>query len=91
MATDPAHSASKPTILCVASYFKGNDFIRQAKAEGAHVILLTGEALLKKPWARESIDEIFALPNLYDRRAMINAVSYLARTRDITRMTPLDD
>jgi hypothetical protein len=95
MSIAPASPAAKPTIpttiLCVASYFKGNDFIRQAKAEGAHVVLLTGEALLKKPWARESIDEIFALPDLYDRRAMINAVSYLARTRDITRMTPLDD
>jgi hypothetical protein len=63
----------------------------QCKREGAHVILLTGESILAKPWARESIDELFALPDLYDRRAMINAVSYLARTRDITRMAPLDD
>src|SRR5262249_54569313 len=42
-------------------------------------------------WARESIDEVFAVPSLTDRRAVINTVSYLARTRDITRIAPLDD
>jgi biotin carboxylase len=78
-------------ILCLASYFKGNDFLEQCKKEGCHVILVTLEPLLGKPWAREYIDEVFAVPSLTDRRAVLNAVSYLARTRDITRITPLDD
>lgn len=77
--------------MCVSSYFKGNDFLRQAKAEGCKVILLTLESLLKKPWAREDIDEIFGMPTLTDRRAVVNAVSYLARTREIDRVAPLDD
>jgi biotin carboxylase len=79
------------TILCVASYFKGNAFLEQCKREGCHVILLTLEPLLGKPWAREFIDEVFAVHSLSDRRAVINAVSYLARTRDIARIVPLDD
>lgn len=78
-------------ILCLASYFKGNDFLEQCKKEGCHVILLTLEPLLGKPWARDHIDEVFAVSSLTDRRAVVNSVSYLARTRDIARITPLDD
>lgn len=79
------------TILCVASYFKGNRFIQRCKREGCRVVLLTLESLLGEPWARESIDEVFAMPSFSDRRAVINAVSYLARTRVFDRIAPLDD
>jgi biotin carboxylase len=77
--------------LAIASYFKGNAFLEQCKKAGCHVILVTLEPLLDKPWAREHIDEVFALHSLSDRRAVINSISYLARTRDIARITPLDD
>jgi hypothetical protein len=30
-------STSAPTILCIASFFKGNDFIREATAQGVRV------------------------------------------------------
>jgi hypothetical protein len=92
---DPTRPASLPpppsTILCVSSYFKGNDFLAQAKSEGCKVILVTLESLLGKPWAREHIDEVFGMPTLIDRRAVVNAVSYLSRSRDIDRVAPLDD
>src|SRR5271170_7302397 len=84
-------SAKGRVILCLASYFKGNAFLEQCKKEGCHVVLVTLEPLLGKPWAREYIDEIFAVPSLTDRRTVVNSVSYLARTRDIARITPLDD
>jgi biotin carboxylase len=79
------------TILCLASYFKGNAFLEQCKKEGCHVILVTLEPLLDKPWAREFCDEIFAVRSLGDRREVVNAISYLARSRDIARVVPLDD
>lgn len=79
------------TILCVASYFKGNPFLEECKKQGCKVILLTLESLLQKPWNREVIDEVFAMPTLTDRKAVVNAVSYLARTRVIDRVAPLDD
>lgn len=47
--------------------------------------------MLGKPWVRESIDEVFAIPSFADKTAVLNAVSYLARTRDFARMAPLDD
>lgn len=79
------------TILCLASYFKGNPFLEECKKQGAKVVLLTLETLLQKPWARDHIDEVFALPSLTDRKHVINSVSYLARTRTIDRVAPLDD
>ncbi len=87
----PLGSPRGRAILCLASYFKGNAFLEQCKKEGCHVILVTLEPLLGKPWAREFIDEVFAVHSLTDWRTVVNAVSYLARTRDIARITPLDD
>ncbi len=92
---DPTSASASPskgrTILCLASYFKGNAFLEQCKREGCHVILLTLEPLLGKPWNRAVIDEVFAVHSLTDWRTVVNSVSYLARTRDIARITPLDD
>lgn len=81
----------RPTILCVTSYFKGNTFIERAKAEGCHTILLTVEQRLKEPWARQALDEVFALKTFDDRRGVINSVAYLMRTRKIDRIVALDD
>lgn len=89
--TTTSEPAKGRVILCLASYFKGNDFLSQCRREGCHVILLTAEPLLGKPWARDAIDEVFAVKDLTDRREVVNAVSYLARTRDIARIAPLDD
>lgn len=86
MAAVPRH-----TILCVASYFKGNRFLQRAKNEGCHVILLTLESKLQSPWAREHIDEVFALPSFSDLPAVIHAVAFLMRTRAIDRLVALDD
>jgi hypothetical protein len=83
--------APRLTILCVASFFKGDRFLERAKQEGARVLLLTAENCLGEPWPRESIDEVFALPNFQDRRQIVNAVTYLARTRPFRRIVALDD
>jgi hypothetical protein len=92
---DDTHIAEAPagqkTILCVASYYKGNAFLEECKRQGAHVVLLTLESLLGKPWCREYIDEVFALKAFTDRRHLVNSVAYLARTRDFSRVAPLDD
>lgn len=79
------------TILCVSSFFKGNRFIETCKAEGCRTLLLTIEKLLGEPWSRDSLDEVFALPDFNDWQHVMNAVSYLARTEQIDRIAPLDD
>ena len=81
----------KPTILCMSSYFKGEDFLRQCRDEGARVILLTVEELKGEPWPRDAIDDFRYMPDLLDRASVLNAVSWLARTERIDRIVPLDE
>jgi hypothetical protein len=88
---DHTATATGKTILCVASFFKGNNFLDQCKREGWKVVLLTAEGILNKPWVRESIDEVFAIPHFNDRQMIVNVVSYLSKTRDFARIAPLDD
>jgi hypothetical protein len=83
--------ADAATLLCIASRYQGDRFLDRAKQEGCRVLLLTSEKFLHEPWPRQSIDEVFALPHFLDRRLIVNAVSYLARTRPIRRIVALDD
>jgi biotin carboxylase len=82
------------TILALASYEKGYDFLREAKRLGVRVYLLTSMSLKDRPWPRESIDEIFFLPdekNAWNRQHALNAVCYLMRNTRIDKIVPLDD
>ncbi|SPF52649.1 ATP-dependent carboxylate-amine ligase domain protein, ATP-grasp (fragment) [Candidatus Sulfopaludibacter sp. SbA4] len=83
------------TILCIASYEKGHEFLRESKRQGSTVVLLTSLSLRDKAqWPLESIDEVFYMPDdhhHWDLPQTLNAVSYLARTRDFERIVPLDD
>ncbi len=82
------------TILCISSYEKGYDFMREAKAQGCRVILLTSKSLENSDWPRESLDEIFYIPDKnkdWNMQDVIYGVSYLARTENIDRIVALDD
>jgi hypothetical protein len=82
---------SPVTILCLASYFKGHDFIRECHRLNARVLLVTRESLRDMEWPRDSIDELLLIPDLTRRDDMINAVSWLARTESIERIVSLDE
>ena len=82
---------SQPTILCMSSYFKGEEFMRRARQEGARVILLTVEELKDEAWPREAIDDFRYMPDLLNRANVLNAVSWLARSERIERIVPLDE
>ncbi len=82
---------SRPiTFVCLASYYKGAEFMRELKRQGCRVILITEEALAGEPWPQEAIDEMFRMPAL-KVPDIINGVSYLARERHIDRIVALDD
>jgi len=85
------NSARPVTILCLSSYFKGTEFLRECKRIGCRVLLLTVEKLRDADWPRDSIDEVFYMPDLFLREDVIHGVSYLARTEDIARIIPLDE
>jgi biotin carboxylase len=80
-----------PTILCLASYFKGNRFLEECHRQGCHLILLTTQKLGDEEWAREAIDEFYLMPDLAQQPDITYAVSFLARTRSIDCIVPLDD
>jgi biotin carboxylase len=82
---------SPVTILCLASYFKGHDFIRECHRLGARVLLVTREALRDLEWPRESIGELLLMPDTTRRDHMVNGVSWLARRETIDRIVPLDE
>lgn len=82
------------TILCIASYFKGNRFIEAAKANGWRVLLLTSFSIKDESWPWESIDEVYYIPDDKHKWHMpdvLKAVSHLARTEVFDKIVPLDD
>ena len=79
------------TVLCLASYEKGQEFIRECKRQGCRVLLITHDKLREADWPREAIDEIFYLPEDLPLSDLIKSTSYLAREREIDRIVPLDD
>lgn len=82
------------TILCMTSYKKGDDFLRQAKREGARVLLLTSKSLETADWPRDSLDQIYYIPDKdkeWNQRDVIYGVSYMARTEPVDRIVALDD
>ncbi|MCC6164986.1 MAG: ATPase [Acidobacteria bacterium] len=86
-------TASEPlTVLCVATYEKGADFLRECKRQGCTVLLLTTDALQHAAsWPREAIDELFAIPVDISREDLLKGVSHVARTHRFDRIVALDD
>ena len=58
------------TVVCLASYFKGNEFLRQLRRRGCRVVLVIKEKLRDEEWARDSIDETLTVPNGVQRRRL---------------------
>ena len=86
---------TKPiTILCVSSYEKGFDFMRECKEQGCRVLLLTSKSLENAAWPKEAIDETFFMPDKnkeWNMRDVIYGVSFVARKEKIDRIVALDD
>lgn len=82
------------TMLCIASYHKGQAFLREAKRQGARVFLVTSESLRDADWPRESLDDVFYVRD-DDKRwkleDLILGASHLARRVVLDRIVPLDD
>ncbi|HYE15036.1 MAG TPA: hypothetical protein VD968_11390 [Pyrinomonadaceae bacterium] len=79
------------TVLCLASYEKGQEFIRECKRLGCRTLLVTKHKLEGADWPREAIDETFYMPDEFSLEDLTKAVSYLARSREIDRVVALDD
>ena len=79
------------TFLCITTYEKGQEFMRECKRQGCRVILLTAEKLREADWPRESLDEIFYLPEEIPLPDIVKAVTHLARGQKLDRIVALDE
>src|SRR6202162_2260855 len=80
-----------PTFLCITTYEKGQEFMRECKRQGCRVLLLTAEKLRNADWPRDSLDDTFYLPAEIPLADIVQAVTHLTRTQKIDRIVALDE
>ena len=79
------------TFLCITTYEKGQEFMRECKRQGCRVILLTAEKLRDADWPRDSLDDTFYLPEEIPIADVVKAVTHLARNEKLDRIVALDE
>src|ERR671923_1051274 len=79
------------TILCIATYFKGEAFLEECRRLGCTVLLLTSDRHRDAAWPRDAIDEIHTVSRDGGEVAVRRAVDAIARRRHIDRVAALDD
>lgn len=79
------------TILCLTSFEKGQDFLRECAESGTRTILVTVEKLRDVDWPRDILAQVYLLPSFDNHEHVLNAVSFLARAERITRIVALDE
>lgn len=79
------------TLLCIATYLKGHEFLRECRRQGCRVLLLTEEKLREADWPREAIDEFFYLRRDMPHADIRKGAAHLARRERIDRIVALDD
>jgi len=85
-------SESRPlTIVCLATYFKGVDFMRECKSRGCHLVVVTKEKWLHEDWPRESLDDLFALPNDAPYELFVDVICHISKERKIDRLVALEE
>ena len=78
-------------IICLATYFKGADFMRECKAHGCNVVLITKEKMLKEDWPRESLDDLIAVPNDAGPALFIDLLAFISRKMKVDRVVALEE
>ena len=85
-------AAARPlNLICLATYFKGVDFIRECKARGCNVVLVTKEKMLNEDWPRESLDDLMAVPNDAGPALFIDLVAFLSKKMKVDRVIALEE
>jgi biotin carboxylase len=78
-------------IICLATYFKGADFMRECKSHGCNVVLITKEKMLKEDWPRESLDDLIAVPNDAGPALFIDLLAFISRKMKVDRVVALEE
>jgi biotin carboxylase len=78
-------------FLCIASYEKGQDFLRQCAEMGVKPTLLTLDKLREADWPREALEELATMPAGLSRDQVMNTVTWMSRGRRFDRIIALDE
>ena len=84
-------SENTQRFLCMASYEKGQDFMRQLAELGVKPTLLTVDKLRDASWPREILEEVVTMPEGLSNQQIVNTVTWLARGRSFDRLAALDE
>ena len=79
------------TFLCIATYRKGDEFLRECRRQGCRVLLLTEEKLRDADWPREAIDAFYYIRRDMPLDDIRKGAAHLARSERIDRIVALDD
>lgn len=77
-------------FLCICTFFKGQDFLKQCKADGHKVFLLTKKSLEHEDWPWHAIDDVFYIDK-WDIEDVKKGLAYKFRTITFDRFVALDD
>lgn len=80
-----------PTILALASEFKGAEFIRECKNQGCEIFVIANQRFKDHPWPWECIDRFHTMPDLRVQPDLLYTVAYMMRHHSIDRIVALDD
>ncbi|HEV2761965.1 MAG TPA: ATP-grasp domain-containing protein [Pyrinomonadaceae bacterium] len=78
-------------MVCLASLFKGADFLRECARAGARVYVVTRAKALGEDWPRESVEEVLAVPDAPRPEDYVRAIVGLAREVKIDRLVALEE
>lgn len=81
----------KPTILCIASYEKGQAFLAEAALRGASVVLLTAEKLKNASWPFDRLSGLHTMPEDASPFEVLGRARTIARHTHIHRVVALDE
>jgi biotin carboxylase len=84
-------SETPQRFLCISSYEKGQDFLRQCAELGVRPTLLTIDKLRDANWPREALEDIATMPPDLSREQILNTVSWMTRGRRFDRVVALDE
>ena len=84
-------SETAVNVVCVASYFKGADFLRECRERGARVSLITRERTAREAWPDEVRDDTLLLPDDAGAELVIHAAAHLAREQKIHALVALEE
>ena len=79
------------TLFCIATYRKGDEFLRECRRQGCRVLLLTEEKLRDADWPRDAIDAFYYLHRDMPLDDIRKGLAHVARTERIDRIVALDD